>query len=95
MFDFSQFETLISPTIVGICLITGALIKHETSMDNKHIPAIVTLEGLILALVNGLVLSPEKFTLELILSGAISGILSVGLHQSFRTWIENMAAKKE
>lgn len=95
MFDFAQFTTYIDPTTVGICLITGALIKHETGVDNKHIPAIVTAEGLVLALINGLWINPEKFTLGLVLTGLISGILSVGLHQSFRTWIENIVPKKE
>lgn len=91
IFDLAQLTASIDPVIVGICLITGALVKHETSTDNKHIPLIVTAEGLILVLINSFVIKSEPFTLGIILTGLLSGICSVGLHQSFRTWIENLS----
>lgn len=74
------------PVILGICLCTGYITKQWiTDVDNKYIPTIVTILGVILALW----ISGWNFTPEIILGGMVSGLGSTGLHQLFKQFIEN------
>lgn len=75
----------IVPTIVGLCLIVGYIVKNFTGADNKYIPAIVSVLGIALAVwMNWPAVTPE-----IILGGAVSGLASTGMHQLFKQWIEN------
>lgn len=69
--------------IVGICLITGYIMKKWIKdLDNKYIPTMVAILGVALNVwITGGV-SPEA-----ILAGAFSGLASTGLHQAFRQLI--------
>ena len=79
------FATYIVPVIVGICLIVGYLIKNFTGADNKFIPAVVAVLGVVLAVwMNWPTVTPE-----VILGGAVSGLASTGMHQMFKQWIDN------
>ena len=80
-----MLNTYIIPVIVGLCLIAGYVVKNFTSADNKYIPALVTVLGVVLAIwMNWPAITPE-----IILGGAISGLASTGMHQLFKQWIEN------
>lgn len=73
------------PVIVGTCLVIGYIFKKWISdVDNKWIPTIVTISGVILAIwINGWTITPE-----IILSGSASGLASTGMHQLFTQFIE-------
>ena len=74
------------PVVLGICLCVGYIIKQWLSdIDNKYIPTIVAVIGVILSVW----ISDWNITPEIILSGLISGLSSTGLHQIFKQFIEN------
>ena len=77
--DIEFINTAMIPVIVGICCITGYLIKTTINNDRVHdfIPCIVTALGLLLALVN-MVLTGQAFSLMVIFSGMASGLASTG-----------------
>lgn len=85
MFDLGFLTEFIAPVIVGICLCVGALIKgYIKDVDNKYIPTICAILGVILAVWSaGWQISPQ-----IILTGLISGWASTGLHQTFKQYIE-------
>ena len=71
--------------IVGICLCVGYVIKKWVKdVDNKYIPTVCALLGVILSIwISGWNVSPA-----VILSGLFSGLASTGLHQLFKQYIE-------
>lgn len=73
------------PVIVGICLCLGYIVKKWIKdLDNKLIPTICAITGLILAIwINEWSINPS-----VILSGLFSGLASTGLHQMFKQLIE-------
>ena len=88
--DLSVVTENFVPVIVIGCLVVGYIIKTTPVLTNKvndYIPLIVGLLGAILGLVmNGL-------TVESIVYGAVSGLASTGLHQSFTRIISQGAAE--
>ena len=80
-----MFSTYIIPTIVGLCLIVGYLVKNFTGADNRFIPLVVTVLGIALAVwMNWPAITPE-----VVLGGAVSGLASTGMHQLLKQWIDN------
>lgn len=79
-------NTYMMPIVVGICLCLGYVIKKWIKdVDNKYIPTLVAVVGIILALwINAWQLTPE-----VILSGLVSGLASTGMHQLFKQYIES------
>ena len=77
--DIEFINTAMIPVIVGICCIVGYLVKTTIKNDRVHdfIPCIVTVLGLLLALVN-MVLTGQAFSLMVIFSGMASGLASTG-----------------
>lgn len=74
------------PVIFGICLCVGYIIKKWVKdVDNKWIPTIVTILGVFLAVW----LNNWVPTLDVILSGLVSGLSSTGAHQLLKQFIEN------
>ena len=71
--------------IAGICLCVGFVVKKWIKdVDNKYIPTICAILGLILAIwMNGWTVTPS-----IVLSGLFSGLASTGLHQAFTRLIE-------
>ena len=64
------------PTIIGICLCTGYVIK------NRYIPLIMVTIGIILNIwIN------KSITPDILLAGMFSGLSSTGLHQTFKQLI--------
>ena len=82
------FTNYLTPVIVGLCLVVGFLFKHVTSADNRFIPIVVTVLGVALSIW----ISWPEITPEVILSGAVSGLASTGMHQLFKQWIDNGGA---
>lgn len=82
------FTNYLTPVIVGLCLVVGFLVKHVTSADNRFIPIVVTVLGVALSIW----ISWPEITPEVILSGAVSGLASTGMHQLFKQWIDNGGA---
>lgn len=73
------------PIILGICLCIGYIVKKWIKdVDNKYIPTIVSVFGVMLAVW----ISDWTLTPNILLSGLISGLGSTGLHQLFKQYIE-------
>lgn len=76
------------PVILGICLCIGYIVKKWISdINNKYIPTIVAIVGVVLSIW----ISNWNVTPEIILTGLISGLSSTGMHQLFKEFIENKA----
>lgn len=72
------------PVVLGICLCVGYIIKKWVKdVDNKYIPTIVTVLGIVLSLW----ISGWEITPNVLLSGMISGLASTGMHQLFKQFI--------
>ena len=73
------------PVVLGICLCMGYVIKQWIKdVDNKYIPTICAVLGIFLATwINGWIITPQ-----ILLSGAVSGLSSTGLHQVFKQYLE-------
>lgn len=81
--DFTIIEQYFVFTVVLACLVAGYVIKKWIKdVDNKYIPTIVTVLGLVLNLfVSG-------FSIESAVFGAVMGLASTGFHQAFKQYIE-------
>lgn len=81
--DFLQ--NYMMPVVVGICLCVGFVLKKWVKdVDNKYIPTICALLGIVLAAwIQNWTLTPD-----IVLSGLISGLASTGLHQAFKQYLE-------
>lgn len=92
MLDLGFLTEFIAPVIVGICLCVGALIKgYIKDVDNKYIPTICAVLGVILAAWS----AGWQITPQVILTGLISGWASTGLHQTFKQYIEGKKTESE
>lgn len=82
-------KTLYIPIVIVACLVVGYCIKHITWLDkisNEYIPLVLAVLGAILGCI-----ALKEITLLSIVSGAVSGLVSVGLHQLFKQLIEKGA----
>lgn len=79
--DFAIITAYISPIIVLACLCVGYVIKNWVPNEkiDKYIPLIVMVLGIILNFWT----CGWVFTLEIALTGAISGLASTGLYEMF------------
>lgn len=83
--DLTFITNLYLPIVMVICLCVGYVMKHWLKdMDNKLIPTILAVLGVILAC-----LGAETITLEVVASGMVTGLASTGLHQVFKQLIES------
>ncbi len=72
------------PVVMVICLLAGYILKHWISdVDNRIIPTMVAVLGAVCACINA-----KGVSLELVASGAVTGLASTGLHQMFKQLIE-------
>lgn len=85
-FDITFLQGYFIPVIVGICLCVGYIVKKWVAdVDNKYIPTINAVLGLVLALW----INSFAFTPEIILQGIFSGLASTGLYEAFRNIVED------
>lgn len=83
--DLTFLNDYAEPVIIGICLCVGYVIKKFVDdVDNKYIPAICAVLGLILAVWT----AGWSFTPAIILQGLFSGLSATGLHQMFKQLID-------
>lgn len=83
--DISGLTQYLVLVVVGICLCVGYVIKKSlTFIDNKYIPLIM----LLLGLVANIIINLPTVTAEVILAGMLSGLASTGLYEAFRNLIE-------
>lgn len=81
-----MFSAYINPEITIACLVVGFIIKKWIKdVDNRLIPTIVALFGLVLAVASNW----GSLTIALAVGGALSGLASTGLHQMFAQWIDD------
>lgn len=82
--DLTFLNEYLVLVVFGICLCVGYVIKHTfTGVDNKFIPLIMAVLGVIL----NIWLSGFTFSPEILLGGLFSGLASTGSHQMFKQLI--------
>lgn len=82
MTDLTFLLELINPIILGICLLSGYVLKYAfDKFPNKYIPLAALCAGTILAI---LVNFKTGITAEVILGGMTSGLASTGLYEMLR-----------
>lgn len=83
--DLTMLDNHFVLLVVVACLILGYLIKHATFLkwiNNDDIPVILSIFGAILnPFISGM-------SIESVIYGALMGLASTGLHQSFKKYIE-------
>ena len=83
--DFTFLTEYFVPVVAGICLCVGYIIKMWTPADNKYIPTVCAVLGVILSTwMNGWVFTPQ-----IVMTGLFSGLASTGLYEAFRNLIGN------
>ena len=83
--DFTFLNEYFVAVVMVACLAVGYIIKHATFfkwLSNDNIPVVLAVFG---AVLNGLV---SGFSVESIVYGAVMGLASTGLHQSFKRWVD-------
>ena len=74
------------PAITSICLFVGYLIKsYMDFLPNKYIPLVMTALGLII----NIALNWGGITIEVILSGMVSGLSSTGIHNIYKNIVKD------
>ncbi len=84
--DLSFINNYYMPVVLMACLCVGYCIKHIAWLErisNEYIPAIMLLLGAILACI-----ADQGITLNIVVSGAVTGLASTGFHQIFKQMIE-------
>lgn len=72
------------PAIVAFCLVLGYIFKCLSFTDNRFVPLVVCLVGIALSVW----INWPSVTLDVVLSGALSGLSSTGLYELFAQWIQ-------
>lgn len=84
--DLNFLTNYLVVLVVGICVCVGYVVKTSfPSIDNKHIPLIMAILGVIL----NIWLNKWNINPEILLGGLFSGLSSTGLHQIFKNLIQN------
>ncbi|WP_297131630.1 phage holin family protein [Terrisporobacter sp.] len=77
--DLTFLNDYVVLVIVGICVCIGYILKNSfPKLDNKYIPLIMAILGVILNIWIAKTITPE-----ILLAGMFSGLASTGLHQVF------------
>ena len=81
--DITFLNDYVVLVVVGICLCIGYVLKNSfPKLDNKYIPLIMAILGVVLN-----IWISKKITPDILLAGMISGLSSTGLHQTFKNII--------
>lgn len=82
-FDMTFFNEIAMPMVVAACLIIGYIVKKWVDdVDNKYIPSILAILGAVLGCI-----VKQCVSVEVLVGGAFSGLISTGLHQVFKQLI--------
>ena len=82
--DLSFLSEFINLGILGVCLCIGYVIK--TSLDfipNKYIPLIMLILGTVLGIITNL----NDLSINVVLTGMVSGLASTGMYEMFKNLI--------
>ena len=83
MIDLDLYMGLINGGVMLFCLAIGDIIKTSIpTIDNKYIPLIMGITGIIIAIFNA-----GYCNFNILLSGLITGLSSTGLYETFRNLI--------
>ena len=83
MIDLDVYMGLINGGVMLFCLAIGYIIKTSIpTIDNKYIPLIMGITGIIIAIFNA-----GYCNFNILLSGLITGLSSTGLYETFRNLI--------
>ena len=83
MIDLDLYMSLINGGVMLFCLAIGYIIKTSIpTIDNKYIPLIMGITGIIIAIFNA-----GYCNFNILLSGLITGLSSTGLYETFRNLI--------
>lgn len=81
--DVNFLTEALVPVVVGICVCLGYVLKNSIpSLDNRYIPSILAVVGLVLNIWVAKTISPD-----VVLGGLISGLSATGLYEAFRNLI--------
>lgn len=83
--DLSFLSEFINLGILGVCLCVGYVIK--TSLDfipNKYIPLIMLILGTVLGIVTNL----NDLSINVVLTGMVSGLASTGMYEMFKNLLK-------
>ena len=83
--DFTVLTEHFVLVVLVACLVIGYILKNATifkKVPNNDIPAILAVLGAVINVVVG------GISVESVVYGAVMGLASTGLHQSFKQWIE-------
>ena len=81
--DITFLNDYVVLVVVGICLCIGYVLKNSfPKLDNKYIPLIMAILGVVLN-----IWISKKITPDILLAGMISGLSSTGLHQTLKNII--------
>lgn len=90
--DFTMLTEHFVLVVLVACLVAGYIVKHASFMKwlpNNDIPIILAVLGAALnLLVSGL-------SVESAVYGAVMGLASTGMHQTFKKWIGNTETEGE
>lgn len=89
--DFTMLSEYFVLVVVVACLLVGYLIKHATFMKwlpNNDIPVVLAVVG---AILNPFV---SGFSVESVVYGALMGLASTGMHQTFTQFVEGKKEKE-
>jgi hypothetical protein len=76
--DMATITQYFVPQIVAFCLCVGYVMKRWLPMDNKWIPTALFIVGIVCGI------ATTGMTFDAVVVGAVSGLASVGLNQSFQ-----------
>lgn len=72
------------PVVLVACLVAGYIVKKWIKdVDNKWIPTICCVLGMVIACV-----VQADISVQTIVAGAVTGLASTGLHQAFKQLVE-------
>lgn len=84
--DLSFLLQLVDPIILGICLLTGYVLKEAfDKFPNKYIPLASMCLGTIIAII---IHMSSGINAEIVLGGMISGLAATGMYELLRNLLD-------
>lgn len=83
--DFNILNEYFVTVVIVACLVVGYIIKHASflkKINNNDIPVILAVVGAIVNVIKG------GLSVETVVYGALMGLASTGLHQTFKAFVE-------
>ena len=90
--DFTFITEYFVAVVLVACLVVGYIIKHATFLKwikNDNIPVVLAVFGCVLNLV------VSGLSVESAVYGAVMGLASTGMHQTFKNWVDNIKTPEE